>query len=93
MRTGIVTVAGRGIEQIEHTLGAVPVAIILGVVRELQTPAGKFEVYGFDPEQGREPVFAAAPTEPNGTFFVVSRSERALDVRWWVFVQTAAVEV
>ena len=70
-----------------------PVAIQLGVIRELQQPAGKFEIYGPDPAQGRQPVFAAAPVEPDGTFFVISNSESALDVRWWAFAMTADVEI
>jgi hypothetical protein len=93
VRTGVVTVAGGRAEQVEHKLGAVPVSILLGVVRELQEPAGAFEIYGSDPEQDRAPVFAAAPSKPDGTFFVISRSEGSLDVRWWVFAQTAEAEV
>ena len=93
VRTGVVTVAGGGRERIEHTLGAVSVAIVLGVVRQLEDPAGRFEIYGFDPGQGQETVFAAAPAEPDGTFMVISRSARNLDVRWWAFAQTARATV
>jgi hypothetical protein len=93
VRTGVVTVGGGGIEQIEHTLGAVPVAIMLGIMRELEEPTGKFEIYGLDPGQDGEAIFAAAPAEPDGTFFVISRSARALDVRWWAFAQTTGAAI
>ena len=93
VRTSIVTVAAGRSERIEHTLGAVSVAIVLGIVRQLEEPAGKFEIYGFDPGQAQETVFAAAPAEPDGTFMVISRSARDLDVRWWAFAQTAGATV
>ncbi len=77
------------IERIEHRLGNAPIAVTLGVVQELSEPPGTFEIYGSGPNAGQDTVLAAVPAEPDGTFFLISRSEREVDVRWWAMASPA----
>ncbi len=90
-RTGTLALAARAVERVEHGLGAVPVAVILGVVQdpapaELAGLEGAYEIYG---GAGPAAVFAAVPSEPDGTFVLVSRQETEVETRWWAFAPTA----
>jgi hypothetical protein len=79
--TAVVSLPPRARERIDHGLGAVPVAIALGIRQDVPGLDGEFEIYGAAPEQGR--VFAAVPQEPDGTFVLVSTARSEVAVRWW----------
>ena len=84
--TAVVSLPPRARERIDHGLGAVAVAIALGIHRNVPELDGDFEVYGAPPAQGM--VFAAVPQEPDGTFVLVSTARSEVAVRWWAVALT-----
>jgi hypothetical protein len=66
----------------------VPVSIALGIRQTVQQLNAVFEVYGGPVDRPR--AFAAVPTDPDGTFVLVSTSDVAHEVRWWAYAQLAA---
>lgn len=82
--TGEAEVSPQEPVRIEHGLGAVPVAVAVGVRREnVFRIEGRVVVYGFSPAV--PPALAAVPEEPDGTFFLVTEAEESVQVRWWAF--------
>jgi hypothetical protein len=88
LNTDTITLSAGAIERIDHGLGSVPIAVMLGVIQELNEPPGKFEIYGSDPNARQDTVLAAVPSDPDGTFFLISRSDREVNVRWWAMADT-----
>jgi hypothetical protein len=87
--TAVVSLPPRARERIDHGLGAVAVAIALGIRQNVPELDGNFEVYGAPPARGT--VFAAVPQEPDGTFVLVSTARSELAVRWWAVAVTGDV--
>jgi hypothetical protein len=91
VQTGVVELAPRAREQIEHGLGNVPVAVVLGVfqrelIEQLQLD-GEFELYnGFFRQSN---IIAAVPREPDGTFLLIAQTESEAIVRWWAYARSA----
>lgn len=78
--TGVAELNAGERQEIKHGLGERPVGVLLGPVSEsLSGLQGSFEVYGAAGSQ----VLAAVPTEPSGSFFLISQSEGAVRLRWW----------
>lgn len=78
-RSGLVSVKAREAVKVEHGLGNVQVAVVLGVGAELDIRGVPlFFVYG-----PQVPVVARVPFNPNGTFEIYSES--SAEVAWWAF--------
>jgi hypothetical protein len=87
-RTDVIRVEANGRARVEHGFGNVPVAVTLGIRQRVQQLEGTFEVYGGPID--RTLAFAAVPTEPDGTFVVVSTANVDQEIRWWAQTQVNA---
>jgi len=87
-RTDVIRIEANGRARVEHGFGNVPVSITLGIRQRVQQLEGTFEVYGGPID--RTLAFAAVPTEPDGTFVVVSTANAEQEIRWWAQAQVNA---
>lgn len=82
--TDVVGLRARARERVEHQLGPVPVAVVLGIREEgFADLNGTFDIY----EHPERPVSAVVPVDPDGTFVLASFTDRDLEVRWWAFAR------